>query len=186
MVYEDGRYTLEQIRDGLLANFEGYDELRRDCLNAPKFGNDDDYVDQYALDITEWTERECRKYDMLYSTLSHGTLSISNNTPIGELTAASANGRLAWMPLSDGISPTQGADKQGPTAIIKSISKMNVETMNIGMVHKFLKGLLDTPEGRHGLITLLRTASILGNGQMQFSYVDNEMLKKPSKSLKIP
>ena len=43
---------------------------------------------------------------------------------------------------------------------------------------KFLKGLLDTPEGRHGLITLLRTASILGNGQMQFSYVDNEVLKK--------
>lgn len=180
LVYEDKRYTLEQMRDGLLANFEGYDELRRDCLNAPKFGNDDNYVDQYALDITEWTERECRKYDMLYSTFSHGTLSISNNTPIGELTAASANGRLAWMPLSDGISPTQGADKQGPTAIIKSISKMNVETMNIGMVHnfKFLKGLLDTPEGRHGLITLLRTASILGNGQMQFSYVDNEMLKK--------
>ena len=84
------------------------------------------------------------------------------------------------MPLSDGISPTQGADKHGPTAIIKSVSKMNVETMNIGMVHnfKFLKGLLDTPEGRHGLITLLRTASILGNGQMQFSYVDNEVLKK--------
>lgn len=180
LVYEDHKYTLEQIRDGLLANFEGYEELRRDCLNAPKYGNDDNYVDQYALDITEWTERECRQYEMLYSTFSHGTLSISNNTPIGELTAASANGRLAWMPLSDGISPTQGADKQGPTAIIKSVSKMNVETMNIGMVHnfKFLKGLLDTPEGRHGLITLLRTASILGNGQMQFSYVDNEMLKK--------
>ncbi len=86
---------------------------------------------------------------MLYSTLSHGTLSISNNTPIGELTNATPNGRLAWMPLSDGISPTQGADKQGPTAIIKSVSKMNVETMNIGMVHnfKFLKGLLDTPGG---------------------------------------
>ena len=183
LVYEEGRYTLEQIRDGLLANFEGYEELRRDCLNAPKFGNDDNYVDQYALDITEWTERECRQYKMLYSTLSHGTLSISNNTPIGELTAATPNGRLAWMPLSDGISPTQGADKQGPTAIIKSISKMNVETMNIGMVHnfKFLKGLLDTPEGRNGLITLLRTASILGNGQMQFSYVDNEMLKQAQK-----
>lgn len=180
LVYEDKKYTLEQIRDGLLANFEGYNELRRDCLNAPKYGNDIDNVDLFALDITEWTERECRKYKMLYSTLSHGTLSISNNTPIGELTAATANGRLAWAPLSDGISPTQGADKQGPTAIIKSVSKMNVETMNIGMVHnfKFLKGLLDTPEGRSGLITLLRTASILGNGQMQFSYVDNEVLKK--------
>ncbi len=180
LVYQDGKYTLEQIRDALLANFEGFEQLRRDCLNAPKYGNDDDSVDQYALDITEWTERECRKYKMLYSTLSHGTLSISNNTPIGELTAATPNGRLAWKPLSDGISPTQGADKQGPTAIIKSVSKMNVETMNIGMVHnfKFLKGLLDTPEGKNGLITLLRTASILGNGQMQFSYVDNEVLKK--------
>ncbi|AVJ16063.1 choline trimethylamine-lyase [Serratia sp. MYb239] len=180
LVYQDRKYTLEQIRDALLANFEGYEQLRRDCLNAPKYGNDDDSVDQFALDITEWTERECRQYKMLYSRLSHGTLSISNNTPIGELTAATPNGRLAWMPLSDGISPTQGADKQGPTAIIKSVSKMNVETMNIGMVHnfKFLKGLLDTPEGKGGLITLLRTASILGNGQMQFSYVDNEVLKK--------
>ncbi|BDH47240.1 choline trimethylamine-lyase [Salmonella enterica subsp. enterica serovar Choleraesuis] len=180
LVFEDRKYTLEQIRDALLANFEGFEALRRDCLNAPKYGNDNDYVDQYALDITEWTERECRQYKMLYSTLSHGTLSISNNTPIGELTNATPNGRLAWMPLSDGISPTQGADTHGPTAVIKSVSKMNVETMNIGMVHnfKFLKGLLDTREGRNGLITLLRTASILGNGQMQFSYVDNEVLKK--------
>ncbi|WP_345828649.1 choline trimethylamine-lyase [Pantoea sp. BRR-3P] len=180
LVYEDRKYTLEQMRDAMLANFVGYDALRRDCLNAPKYGNDDKSVDLLALDITEWTEKECRQYQMLYSTLSHGTLSISNNTPIGELTNATPNGRLAWMPLSDGISPTQGADKQGPTAVIKSVSTMNVETMNIGMVHnfKFLKGLLDTPEGRQGLITLLRTASILGNGQMQFSYVDNEVLKK--------
>jgi formate C-acetyltransferase len=108
LVFEDKKYTLEQMRDAMLANFEGFEALRRDCLNAPKYGNDDNYVDQYALDITEWTERECRKYKMLYSTLSHGTLSISNNTPIGELTNATPNGRLAWMPLSDGISPTQG------------------------------------------------------------------------------
>lgn len=180
LVYEDRQYTLEQLRDGLLANFAGNDELRRDCLNAPKYGNDDHEVDQLARDITEWTEKECRQYKMLYSTFSHGTLSISNNTPIGELTAASANGRLAWMPLSDGISPTQGADTKGPTAAIKSVSRLNAESMNIGMVHnfKFLKGMLDTPEGRNGLIALLRTSSILGNGQMQFSYVDDEILRK--------
>ncbi|PKX81686.1 glycyl radical enzyme [Pectobacterium peruviense] len=180
LVYEEHKYTLEQMRDALLANFSGDEMLHRDCLNAPKFGNDDNAVDQLARDITEWTERECRQYKMLYSTFSHGTLSISNNTPIGALTAASANGRLAWAPLSDGISPTQGADKKGPTASIKSVSKMNVESMNIGMVHnfKFLKGMLDTPEGRNGLITLLRTSSILGNGQMQFSYVDDEVLRK--------
>lgn len=99
------------------------------------------------------------------------------------MTGATANGRRAWTPLSDGISPTQGADKKGPTAIIKSVSKMDVAAMNIGMVHNFklLRGLLETPEGRQGLITLLRTASVLGNGQMQFSYVDNEVLKAAQK-----
>ena len=110
--------------------------------------------------------------------LSHGTLSISNNTPFGQLLGASANGRKAWLPLSDGISPTQGADYKGPTAIIKSVSKMSNDNMNIGMVHNFklLPGLLDTPEGEQGLITLIRTASILGNGEMQFNYLDNKTM----------
>jgi formate C-acetyltransferase len=179
LVYDDKKYTLEEIRRALDANFEGYENIRRDCLNAPKYGNDDDYADLIAADIVDWTEKLHRNYNMLYSTFSHGTLSISNNTPIGELTGATPNGRLAWTPLSDGISPTQGADKFGPTAIIKSVSKMNVEAMNIGMVHNFklLEGILETPEGEQGLITLLRTASLLGNGQMQFSYVDDETLR---------
>lgn len=183
LVFDDKKYTLQQIRDALAANFVGYENLRTDCLNAPKYGNDDDYADDIAADIVSWTERVHRSHKMLYSHFSHGTLSISNNTPIGEITGASANGRLDWTPLSDGISPTQGADKLGPTAIIKSVSKLDNEAMNIGMVHNFklLRGILETTEGENGLITLLRTASILGNGQMQFSYVDNEVLKKAQK-----
>ena len=94
-----------------------------DCLAAPKYGNDDDYADLIAADLINFTEMEHRKYKTLYSVLSHGTLSISNNTPFGQLTGASAGGRRAWTPLSDGISPTQGADFKGPTAIIKSVAK---------------------------------------------------------------
>jgi choline trimethylamine-lyase len=180
LVFDEKKYTLKQMRDALDSNFEGYEALRTDCLNAPKYGNDDDYADDIASDIITWTERTHQSFKMLYSHLSHGTLSISNNTPIGEITGAMPNGRLAWTPLSDGISPTQGADKFGPTAIIKSVSKLSNESMNIGLVHNFklLRGILETPEGENGLITLLRTASILGNGEMQFSYVDNEVLKK--------
>lgn len=183
LVFDEGKYTLEQMRDGLKADFSGYEELHRDCLDAPKYGNDDDYADLIAADIVNWTERIHSQYKTLYSVFSHGTLSISNNTPFGEMLGASANGRRAWAPLSDGISPTQGADKKGPTAIIKSVSKMDVASMNIGMVHNFklLRGILETPEGRQGLITLLRTASVLGNGEMQFSYVDNEVLKEAQK-----
>jgi len=94
------------------------------------------------------------------------------------MTGASANGRHKGMPLSDGISPSQGADRKGPTAIIKSVSRMACDNMNIGMVHNFklMAGLLETPEGKNGLISLIHTASIFGNGEMQFNYLDNKTL----------
>ena len=183
LVFEEKKYTLAQLNEALKADFVGYDQIRTDCLNAPKYGNDDDYADLIAADLVDFTEHEHRKYKTLYSVLSHGTLSISNNTPFGQLTGASANGRHAWLPLSDGISPTQGADFKGPTAIIKSVSKMANDSMNIGMVHNFkiMAGLLDTPEGEESLITLLRTACMFGNGEMQFNYLDNNTLIEAQK-----
>jgi formate C-acetyltransferase len=178
LVFDEKKYTLKQLNEALVADFVGYDQIKADCLAAPKFGNDDDYADLIAADLINFTEMEHRKYKTLYSVLSHGTLSISNNTPFGQLTGASAGGRGAWTPLSDGISPTQGADFNGPTAIIKSISKLSNDNMNIGMVHNFklMAGLLDTPEGENGIITLLRTACAFGNGEMQFNYMDNNTL----------
>ena len=178
LVFDEKKYTLEEINRALLTNFEGYPQIKADCINAPKYGNDEDYVDYLATDLVNFTEQEHRKHKTLYSVLSHGTLSISNNTPFGQITGATANGREAWSPLSDGISPSQGSDTQGPTAVIKSVSKMANEDMNIGMVHNFklMSGLLDTPEGENGIITLLRAASILGIGEIQFNYLDNETL----------
>ena len=93
---------------------------------------------------------------------------------------ATPNGRLSGLPLSDAMSPSQGADKKGATAVIKSVSKINVESMSLGMAHNFKisSNSLDTPEGRMGLITLLRTASIMGNAEMQFNCLDNKTLKQ--------
>ena len=184
LVFDDKKYTLEELNKALVADFEGYDQVRSDCLDAPKYGNDDDYADLICNDIIHFTEIEHRKYRTLYSILCHGTLSISNNTPFGEMTGATANGRKAWTPLSDGISPTQGADYKGPTAIIKSVSKMANDDMNLGMVHNFklMAGLLDTPEGENGLITLLRTACQYGNGEMQFNYLDNATMLDAQKN----
>ncbi|MCA5011406.1 MULTISPECIES: choline trimethylamine-lyase [unclassified Enterococcus] len=183
LVFDEKKYSLEELNRALKADFVGYEQIRTDCLNAPKYGNDDDYADLIAADLIHFTEKEHRQYKTLYSELCHGTLSISNNTPLGQMTGASANGRKAWIPLSDGISPTQGADFKGPTAIIKSISKMANDTMNMGMVHNFkiMSGLLSTPEGEESLITLLKTASVLGNGEMQFNYLDNETLLEAQK-----
>lgn len=183
LVYDDKKYTLKQLHEAMVAEWKGYEQIRADCLAAPKYGNDDDYVDDICADLIQYTELEHKKYKTLYSRLSHGTLSISNNTPFGQMTGASADGRKAWIPLSDGISPTQGADYKGPTAIIKSVSKMANDNMNIGLVHNFklMPGILDTPEGEQGIITLLRTACMFGNGEMQFNYVDNESMLNAQK-----
>jgi formate C-acetyltransferase len=182
-VFEDKKFTLKDLNKALLADFEGYDDIYAACKAAPKYGNDDDYADFIAADIINYTEEIHQEYKTLFSRMSHGTLSISNNTPFGEMTGASANGRHAWIPLSDGISPTQGDDFRGPTAIIKSVSKLANDNMNIGMVHNFklMSGMLETPEGRNGLISLLRAACLFGNGEMQFNYVDNKTLIEAQK-----
>lgn len=184
LVFDDKKYTLKEVRDLLKNDFEGDPQFRNDCLRAPKYGNDDDYADLIAADLINFTENDHRRYKTLFSTLSHGTLSISNNTPFGQITGASADGRRAGKPLSDGISPVQGADVNGPTAVIKSVSKMSNENMNIGLVHNFklMSGLLDTPEGENGIIGLIKTASMLGNGQMQFNYLDNATLLDAQKN----
>jgi formate C-acetyltransferase len=178
LVYDDKRYTLAEIKKAIDANFEGYEQIRRDCLNAPKYGNDDNYADLIATDIVDYTEKRMNQHKSLYSKQIHGTLSQSFNTPLGGMIGATPNGRLSGAPLSDSMSPSQGADKKGPTAVIKSVSKINVESMSLGMAHNFklTSGYLNTPEGRSGLITLLRTASIMGNGEMQFNCVDSKTL----------
>lgn len=184
LVYDDKKYSLDELNTALVADFEGYDQIHKDCLDAPKYGNDEDYADEFARDIVYYTEKIHKEFKTLHSRLCHGTLSISNNTPFGEMTGATANGRKAWMPLSDGISPSQGSDYKGPTAIIKSVSKMANDSMNLGMVHNFklMAGMLDTPEGENALITLLRTANMYGNGEMQFNYLDNETLLAAQKN----
>lgn len=180
LVYDDKKYTLMEMKQALDANWQGYEKMRRDCLKAPKFGNDDDYADLIAADVIDYTEKKMNRQKSLYARMIHGTLSQSFNTPLGAMIEATPNGRLAGAPLSDGMSPSQSADKKGPTAIIKSVSKLNVEAMSLGMSHNFklLQGSLENPEGEAGLISLLRTASILGNAQMQFNYIDNETLKR--------
>jgi len=178
VVYQDRRCTLADLAQALRDNFQGHEDLRRTCLAAPKYGNDDDEVDLIAKELVDFTEATHKRHRMLYAPMSHGTLSISNNTPQGMLIGALPSGRLKGAPLADGISPAQQTDTKGPTAIIRSVSKLNTESMEIGQVHNFklMRGILDTPEGEAGLINLLRTASILGNAQMQFSYVDNATL----------
>ncbi|WP_216636493.1 choline trimethylamine-lyase [Endozoicomonas ascidiicola] len=179
LVFDDKKYTLETFKAALDADWQGYEELRLGCLRAPKYGNDDDYADFIAKDIVDFTEQRLNQQKSLYARMIHGTLSQSFNTPLGSMVGATPDGRHSGKPLSDGMSPTQGADRFGPTAVIKSVSKINVEAMSLGMSHNFklVKGSLDTRQGEEGITHLLRAASMMGNAQMQFNYIDNAQLK---------
>lgn len=184
LVYEEKRYTMENLKNSLDVDWVGFDRMRRDFMDAPKFGNDDDYVDRIAKDIVDHTERVINLQPSLYARQIHGTLSQSFNTPLGGMIGATPDGRSAGMPLSDGMSPSQGADRKGATAVIKSVSKINVEAMSLGMSHNFkiTRNALSSPEGRVGVIGLLKTASIMGNAQMQFNCVDNQTLLEAQKN----
>ena len=179
LVYEEKRFTLAELVEAMDANWDGYLRIQRACEKAPKYGNDDDYVDMIAKDIIEYTENKMNSYPSLYAYHIHGTLSQSFNTPLGEMVGATPDGRPAFAPLSDGMSPSQGADRNGPTSVVKSASKLHCENMSLGMSHnfKFSPQLIDNPQGRMGVTTLLRGASYLGNAQMQFNCVNNEELK---------
>lgn len=184
LVFDTNTYSLQQLKDAMDANWEGYAQCHRDCLAAPKYGNDEDYVDEIAKKILDYTEQKLNSYPSLYAHHIHGTLSQSFNTPLGEMIGATPDGRKAFAPLSDGMSPSQGADKKGPTAVIKSVSKLNVESMSLGMAHNFklTPGFLETNAGKQAIVTLLKTASHMGNGQMQFNCVDNQTLIEAQKN----
>lgn len=184
LVYDERKYTLHELKEAIDANWKGYESVHKDCVAAPKYGNDTDYADLIAADIVDYTERMFNQHKSLYARHIHGTLSQSFNTPLGGMIGATPNGRFAKAPLSDAMSPSQGADHNGPTAIIKSVSKVNVESMSLGMAHNFklASSVLDTPDGRAGWSSLLRTASILGNAQMQFNCVDRKTLVQAQQS----
>lgn len=184
LVYRRRQVSLPGLVQALKDNFAGHTALHHACMEVAKYGNDIEEVDNVARDLINYVDREHRKYRMLYGPFTLGTLSISNNTPFGKLTGALPCGRLAGRPLADGISPAQQTDVLGPTAVISSVSRINVEAMEVGMVHNFklMYGILESEEGERGLINLLRTASLLGNAQMQFSYIDNETLLEAQRS----
>ncbi len=178
VVYDDKKFTLAELKTALDANFEGYPEILKACKEAPKYGNNDDYADLIARDLVDYTEQRMNAQKSLFAYQIHGTLSQSFNTPLGEMVGATPNGRLAYEPLSDGISPSHNADVNGPTAIINSVAKINVEAMSLGQAHNFKVGgnFLNNAAGKGAVKALVSTSSVMGNAQMQFNCVDQEEL----------
>jgi pyruvate-formate lyase len=127
LVFDRKKYTLEQIEEAMLANFEGYDELRRDCLACDKYGNDLETADSMANDLYEFVAKGTRDRGIGIG-MQYFLIVISNNqlnTEWGLKTGASPDGRLSGMYMNPANNPQGGADKSGPTAMLNSLAKFD-------------------------------------------------------------
>ena len=180
-IYESGTMTMDELLTALDADFEGHeathDQLRS---HSPKFGNDDERADEIARAL----------FDAYYEAIdgrpnSKGGQYRVNLLPttvhvfFGEVAGASADGRKAGVPLSDGISPVQGSDTRGPTAVIRSVGKIDhVRTGGTLLNQRFLPDVLRDESGLRKLGSLVRTFFRMDGHHIQFNVVDSETLRK--------
>jgi len=133
LVFEEKKITMGELCDALDKNFEGYVEIRKMCLAAPKFGNDDDYVDEQVAWVTHIISEETKQYKNVYGGRKFSSqITQSTYIPAGLPVGALPSGRLAGEPLADGIGPTRGSDVKGPTAVLKSVGKVNNAEASLG------------------------------------------------------
>ncbi len=133
LVFDEKRITMAQLCEALESNFEGYEEIHRMCMAAPKFGNDDDYVDELVAWVTHAVVQEAKKYKTTFGGTKYIVqVPLSSFVPLGMGVGALPSGRLAKAPISDGVSPTCGTDMQGPTGVLKSVGKINNAEVALG------------------------------------------------------
>jgi formate C-acetyltransferase len=180
LVYDEEETSLAELATALRSNFAGYERLRQTLLNrAPKWGNDDDQVDTLAHDVVDMFCDELEKhYNAERIPYVANMIPTSTHIWFGSLTGATPDGRLAERPLSEGISPVQGMDKNGPTAVVRSMARLD-HTRCCGTLlnMKFLPSALDGEEELCKFAHLIRTYFKLGGHHMQFNVVSSETLR---------
>ena len=131
LVFEDKKITMSQLCDALDKNFEGYEDMRQMLLKAPKFGNDDDYADeQVAWVMHDWVSETIKIRNARGGRTAPGGSPLAGYVWLAEVVGALPSGRLAGRPFSDAASPGSGMDLKGPTAVLKSMGKIdNVEIL---------------------------------------------------------
>jgi pyruvate formate-lyase/glycerol dehydratase family glycyl radical enzyme len=180
-VFEDQTLSMDALLDALQHNFKDRETLRLRLWNkTPFFGNDDDRADTLMQQVyASLFEAIDGKPNTKGSTYHLNMLSTTCHIYFGKMLGASANGRLAGKPISDGTSPSHGADRHGPTAVIKSLGKMDqVKSGGTLLNQRFLPSVLEKDEDVDKLAHLIRTYFKLNGHHIQFNVIDTKTLRK--------
>lgn len=178
LVYDEKKLTMDRLCAALEVNFEGYEDVREMCLNAPKYGNDDERADFCVGETFTYVIDQFEKYDTKFGRMTTGMLPVSGNTPIGKWVGALPSGRYAGTPLTDGIGATGGTDVNGPTALLKSVSRIPHAryTQGTQLNIKIEPSILQGEDGLQHGVNLLKTMCTLDVYHAQFNVVDRETL----------
>ena len=178
LVYDEQKLSMSDLCKALAADFAGYEDVQKLCLDAPKYGNDDERADGLVGEVFTYIIDQFEKYDTKFGKMTTGMLPVSGNTPIGEWVGALPSGRNAWTPLTDGIGATGGTDINGPTALLKSVSRIPHAryTQGTQLNMKMEPAILAGDEGMVHMVNLLKTLCTLDVYHAQFNVVDKETL----------
>ena len=181
LVFEDKETTMEELDRALSVDWEGYEELRKKAREVPKYGNDDDYVDEIAIKMANWYYQEIHQYkDVFGSPFNTAFMGISNYIPMGRVLAATPCGRKNGEPSSEGVSPYVGSDKSTPLAAMRSAAKVNQEIhsggtlLNLRLNHE----LVATRRGQANLGAMIQAFFALGAFHVQFNTLSSKVLRR--------
>jgi formate C-acetyltransferase len=184
-VYDKKDVSMADLLSALKADFAGEERLRQLLLNrTPRYGNDDNYPDYVMMRLFEaYFKAIDGRRNTKGGTYRINLLPTTVHVYFGSVTGATPDGRRAWTPLSEGVSPVQGADRCGPTAVIKSVAKMDhARTGGTLLNQKFTPQLLKDDEGLDNLVQLIRAYFKLDGHHIQFNVVDADTLRAAQKN----
>lgn len=184
-VFDKKKFDMGTLLDAMDANFEGYENILNLVKNkTPKYGNDDDYADDIMVSV----------FNLYYNTITGrptatggqyriNMLPTTCHVYFGEVMNASPNGRLAGIPLSEGISPEKGGDTNGPTAVIKSCAKMDhLKTGGTLLNQRFAPSVVKGEEGLDNMASLIRSYFNMDGHHIQFNVFDRNVLLAAQKT----
>ena len=178
-VFDNKKFSIEELQKALDANFEGYEDIHHLVTSkTPKYGNDDDYADDIMRSVFDlYRGMVVGRPNIKGGKYGINMLPTTCHVYFGEVMMASPNGRKAHLPVSEGISPDKGADVHGPTAVIKSCSKIDhLATGGTLLNQKFTPSVVEGDLGLEHMANLVRAYFNMDGHHIQFNVIDREVL----------
>lgn len=178
LVYDQKLVAMDTLMKALECDFRGYEDVQKLCLECPKYGNDDEEVNQLTAEMFTFIADLIESYDSRFGHMTAGILPVSGNTPFGLEVGALPSGRNAYVPLADGVSPSAGTDTEGMGAIIKSVSSIPHGRFDQGTLLnlKLDPAFNQNENSTAALMSFLKSMCTLGVFHVQFNVIDKEIL----------